>query len=169
MVISSFRFAVNRRFAVFIKSVSLILVVTSVWLYLRLNNYGYHLLKGNNLLSQIIFLPSKSSVYSLEPNATQKSENQVDSKTLSRLRQTIDGINEEQKVMNLQHFGGLSSNDMVIVVQVHNRAQYLSALIKSLSRTQGIDKVLLVFSHDVFDDEINSIVRRITFCKVSYK
>uniref|UniRef100_A0A183SS27 DNA helicase n=1 Tax=Schistocephalus solidus TaxID=70667 RepID=A0A183SS27_SCHSO len=49
---------------------------------------------------------------------------------------------------------------------VHERFENLIALIDSLSRVHGIEDTLLVFSHDVFLDEINSLVANIGFAPV---
>jgi alpha-1,6-mannosyl-glycoprotein beta-1,2-N-acetylglucosaminyltransferase len=84
------------------------------------------------------------------------------------MKKTINEINEKQKVLNYEIYGPLKEKDIVIIVQVHNRVQYLSALIKSLEQTKHINEVLIVFSHDIYDDQINSIVNSIKFCKVSY-
>ena len=75
--------------------------------------------------------------------------------------------NEEQVVQNSLSFPpSLSPNDPVVVIQVHNRGNYLQGLIHSLSITDGIEKALLIFSHDVYDDNINSIIAGIKFCRV---
>lgn len=60
------------------------------------------------------------------------------------------------------------SEDLIIMVQVHDRYQYLAALIDSLQRVRGIEDALLIFSHDIYDDRMNSMIKRITFCKVSF-
>lgn len=39
-------------------------------------------------------------------------------------------------------------------------------MIVSLAQAKGIENVLLVFSHDYYDDEINELVQTIDFCKV---
>ena len=43
--------------------------------------------------------------------------------------------------------------------KVHNRESYLRQLIASLSAARHIEKTLLVFSHDVWDEQINTLVR----------
>ena len=60
------------------------------------------------------------------------------------------------------------------MIQVHDRLEYLRyvrsrkynqielyfrQLIKSFSLAAGIDKALLIFSHDVWDEELNELVR----------
>lgn len=75
-------------------------------------------------------------------------------------------LNANNELINRQKFKNLTDDDLVIVVQVHNRLSYLKLLIDSLSRVKFVDELLLVFSHDFFDENINSLIKSITFCKV---
>ena len=77
-------------------------------------------------------------------------------------------LNQEQFIWNSankgqdwQSTGQVGS--IVIVVQVHNRPALFQKLIESLSRAKWIDRALLVFSHDIYSDELNHIVRSISF------
>jgi hypothetical protein len=56
---------------------------------------------------------------------------------------------------------------LVILVQVHSRFNYLKELIESLKRTKYIEQTLVIFSHDVYDPEMNGLIENITFCAVS--
>ena len=47
----------------------------------------------------------------------------------------------------------------LIMSQVHNREGYLRQLVNSLSAARHIENTLLVFSHDVWDEQINTLVR----------
>ena len=47
----------------------------------------------------------------------------------------------------------------LILSQVHNREGYLRQLVNSLSAARHIENTLLVFSHDVWDEQINTLVR----------
>lgn len=49
---------------------------------------------------------------------------------------------------------------------MHTRINYLRHLIVSLAQAKGIANSLLIFSHDVYDEEINDLVQSIDFCKV---
>ncbi|KAL4718746.1 hypothetical protein ACJJTC_001815, partial [Scirpophaga incertulas] len=49
---------------------------------------------------------------------------------------------------------------------VHTRLTYLRHLIVSLAQARDIDRTLLIFSHDYYDEEINNLVRSIDFTKV---
>ena len=84
------------------------------------------------------------------------------------LSEDIKRVNTEQKVMNQDIFGPLDSNktSVVIIVQVHDRINYLRYLIKSLSIAKGINETLIIFSHDIWDDEMNTLVGSIKFAKV---
>ncbi|CAG9577470.1 unnamed protein product [Danaus chrysippus] len=53
-----------------------------------------------------------------------------------------------------------------LCVCVHTRLTYLRHLIVSLAQARDIDKTLLIFSHDYYDEEINNLVRSIDFTKV---
>jgi alpha-1,6-mannosyl-glycoprotein beta-1,2-N-acetylglucosaminyltransferase len=98
------------------------------------------------------------------------SGNSSTSLPLDAIRTIIKKRNEEEHIQNLGNHSLkeqlLSPGDAVVVVQVHNRGKYLEGLIGSLSVAYGIEKVLLIFSHDVYDDNINSIIADIKFCKV---
>ena len=60
-----------------------------------------------------------------------------------------------------------AASPCVILFQVHNRLEYLRHLIVSLAQARDIDSVLLVFSHDYYDEDINQLITTIDFCKVS--
>lgn len=90
----------------------------------------------------------------------------VDSSPLGQLRQRIQELNGMETVMNAAKFPPLTDEDLVILVQVHKRVEYLRHLLKSLEEAKGVEKVLLVLSHDYYDEEINRVAQEITFCKV---
>lgn len=48
-------------------------------------------------------------------------------------------------------------------LQVHNRRKYLRQLITSLGKAKGIENTLLIFSHDLWDPEINGLIAEIDF------
>jgi len=52
------------------------------------------------------------------------------------------------------------------ILQVHTRITYLRHLVVSLAQARDIDSVLIVFSHDTYDEEMNELVESIDFCKV---
>lgn len=55
---------------------------------------------------------------------------------------------------------------MLFSFQVHTRITYLRHLIVSLAQARDIEKTLLIFSHDYYDEDINDLVQSIDFCKV---
>ncbi|KAM9355837.1 alpha-1,6-mannosyl-glycoprotein 2-beta-N-acetylglucosaminyltransferase [Pholidichthys leucotaenia] len=77
---------------------------------------------------------------------------------------SVFGANFQQYVHNADRFPG--EPRLVLVVQVHNRPQYLRLLIRSLERAAEVHGFLLIFSHDYFSEEINTIVQGISFCRV---
>lgn len=52
------------------------------------------------------------------------------------------------------------------MLQIHDRITYLRHLIVSLAQARDISQALLVFSHDYYDEEINSLIQSVDFCKV---
>lgn len=85
--------------------------------------------------------------------------------TADLLSFVIQFKNYQQFILNLDRFK-TKNLETVIVVQVHERIHYLKLLIQSLSEVKGIENVLLIFSHDLFDLQINSLIEDIEFCKV---
>ena len=51
-------------------------------------------------------------------------------------------------------------------LQVHNRINYLRKLLQSLSQSRWIEKALLIFSHNIYSEELNELIRSIPFCSV---
>ena len=56
------------------------------------------------------------------------------------------------------------SEFLVILVQVHNRIEYLKEVIDAMSRVKYIDDSLVIFSHDFENEKINSLIEGIDFC-----
>ncbi len=76
-------------------------------------------------------------------------------------------LNFDQILRNEEKFrSSRRKDDLVVVVQVHNRPEYLRLLVDSLRKSKDIEKVLLIFSHDVWSPEINQIVASVDFCLV---
>ncbi|XP_026174981.1 alpha-1,6-mannosyl-glycoprotein 2-beta-N-acetylglucosaminyltransferase [Mastacembelus armatus] len=84
--------------------------------------------------------------------------------SLAELTQSVYTANYKQFVHNADKFPG--EPQLVLVVQVHNRPEYLRLLISSLEKAAEVHSFLLIFSHDYFSEEIIAIVQGITFCKV---
>lgn len=80
------------------------------------------------------------------------------------LKDFIKFLNDQQKIFNLQRFGPVTDETILITIQVHNRIEYLRHLIWSLRHAKDIDKVLLIFSHDIYNTTINELISEIDFC-----
>jgi len=86
----------------------------------------------------------------------------------SEIRAAVLEANRQQRISNLDMFDLVASDSaVVIVVQVHNRSEYLRHLVSSLRKAVDIEQTLLVFSHDFYSDELNDIVASVDFCPVS--
>lgn len=81
-----------------------------------------------------------------------------------KLTSSVFLANYKQTVLNADKFPG--DPQLVLVVQVHNRPEYLRLLIRSLEKAAEVHSFLIIFSHDYFSEEINAIVQGISFCKV---
>merc|ERR1711997_622635 len=77
----------------------------------------------------------------------------------------IKSINEEQSIRNEDIFGPVNNATVIVAIQCHNRLQYLRQLVISMGQAAGIDKTLIVFSHDYWDDAINDLVNSVDFAK----
>ena len=60
-----------------------------------------------------------------------------------------------------------SGDTVVVVIQVHNRGNYLRHLLASLKKARHIEQTLLIFSHDFYDPDIMEVVKTVGFCPVS--
>ena len=87
---------------------------------------------------------------------------------IAKLRDFVRSLNEKQYIRNVDKFGTeFSQSSIVIIIQVHDRVDYFSHLLKSLSRAKGIENAFLVISNDYYSEEINRHVESIDFCRVS--
>jgi len=89
----------------------------------------------------------------------------ISNSNISYILTRIKWINEDQSIRNEDIFGPVTHNTTVIAIQVHNRLSYLRQLIISLSAAQGIDKTLIIFSHDFYDEAMNDLVNSVDFAK----
>ncbi|ERL94761.1 hypothetical protein D910_12035 [Dendroctonus ponderosae] len=85
---------------------------------------------------------------------------------ISDIKRSIAQYNLQQTVYNEDLFGPLQNDSIVIVIQIHDRITYLRHLIVSLAQARDISQALIVFSHDYYDEEINTLVQSVDFCKV---
>ncbi|GCC25330.1 hypothetical protein chiPu_0003740 [Chiloscyllium punctatum] len=100
-----------------------------------------------------------------ESQASKFEKPEVDNLTLV-YRGIVFQLNFDQTIRNQETIKTRSPNDLVVVVQVHNRPEYLQILVNSLRKAKGIGNVLLIFSHDFWSPQINQIVASVDFCQV---
>lgn len=86
--------------------------------------------------------------------------------SIQLLREHMFRLNREQRVWNDDKFPPLATDGIVLIVQVHRRDGYLRQLFNSMRNVRGIEKVLLVISHDYYYDDIMQLVRSVDFCRV---
>ncbi len=75
-------------------------------------------------------------------------------------------LNKEERIYNAEKFAPLVSDDIILIVQVHKRVEYLRQLLDSLRAARDIEEVLLVVSSDYYLEEMNQLVQSVEFCKV---
>ncbi|CAM5123745.1 unnamed protein product [Eretmochelys imbricata] len=77
-------------------------------------------------------------------------------------------LNFDQPVRNLARFPRRPPGELelVLVVQVHERAEHLRLLLDSLRRAPGVERALLVLSHDLWSEELNRLAAQVEFCQV---
>jgi len=133
-----------------------------------------HVQRGKSVDGYLIANAStgKKSQFIIPPNFFNGSDSlgvqTLDTANLSLIAEEISTINENQKIANINKFGlQLTQESVVIVVQVHDRLEYLKLLLDSLRDVRNIEKSLLIISHDVFSTELNNLVSTVDFCPVS--
>ncbi|KAL7043389.1 hypothetical protein ACKWTF_001487 [Chironomus riparius] len=82
------------------------------------------------------------------------------------LKKLLAMKNVEQKILNEKKYGPVTKETIFITIQVHNRIEYLKYLIDSFRNAKDIDKALLIFSHDVYENNINELIQNIDFAMV---
>ncbi|KAL4702467.1 hypothetical protein ACJJTC_005123, partial [Scirpophaga incertulas] len=127
------------------------------------------LMNINETSEQVLALvpPELHKYLTVHPkNASANSTERAGAKNLTDIQRAIERYNEAQTIHNEDIFGPVQNDTIIIVVQVHTRLTYLRHLIVSLAQARDIDRTLLIFSHDYYDEEINNLVRSIDFTKV---
>lgn len=126
---------------------------------------GVSFVAATLLLSTRVLLVSDHDTRNTHEKPVMRSEKvKFNFESLPQLTESVYAANYKQYVHNAERFPG--DPQLVLVVQVHNRPDYLKLLIKSLERAAEVHSFLLIFSHDYLSEEINTIVQGITFCKV---
>lgn len=78
----------------------------------------------------------------------------------------INTYNKEQKILNLDVFGPLSNDTIILVIQVYKINKSFKYLIASLCELRGIEDALIIFSHSYLDVNVNNLIASIDFCRV---
>ncbi|EDV20761.1 uncharacterized protein TRIADDRAFT_31240 [Trichoplax adhaerens] len=88
--------------------------------------------------------------------------------TLKQKKNYVLLKNNLQTVLNSHLLQSTSNHkfDLVVVVQSHKRYKYLQALMQSLHKARGINKILLIVSHDYLLTEMRTVVESVQFCPV---
>ncbi|XP_026317399.1 alpha-1,6-mannosyl-glycoprotein 2-beta-N-acetylglucosaminyltransferase-like [Hyposmocoma kahamanoa] len=131
--------------------------------------YKEELMSSNDTSAQVLALvPQELHKYlTVHPkNSTANSTEHVTPNNITEIVRLIEKYNDAQTIYNEDIFGPVQEDTIIIAIQVHTRIAYLRHLIVSLAQARDIDKTLLVFSHDYYDEEINSLVKTIDFTKV---
>lgn len=116
------------------------------------------------LLARVFLIPDGGDTGAATDGGTRAVAAKLNFASLSQLTESIYAANLKQRVLNADKYP--EEPQLVLVVQVHNRPDYLKLLIKSLEISEKASDFLLIFSHDFFSEEIEAIVQGITFCKV---
>ncbi|CAH1642711.1 unnamed protein product [Spodoptera littoralis] len=127
------------------------------------------LMNANDTSEQVLALvpPELHKYLTVHPrNNSGNSTDRIAVKNITEIKQAIKRFNEAQTVYNEDIFGPVQNDTVIIAIQVHTRLTYLRHLIVSLAQAKEIDRTLLIFSHDYYDEEINTLVRSIDFTKV---
>lgn len=127
-----------------------------------------HVQRGDSVK---LTLMSNKSQFIIQPNFFNHTDEAVQStvnyENLTQIKKEIESINSKQRIYNIYRYGlKLNQESVVIIVQVHDRFEYLKILLDSLKETKKIEETLLIISHDVYSDRLNKLVRDIDFCPV---
>ncbi|XP_042875548.1 alpha-1,6-mannosyl-glycoprotein 2-beta-N-acetylglucosaminyltransferase-like isoform X3 [Penaeus japonicus] len=110
--------------------------------------------------------PASKFLQNKDRSSSSSEGSKLTAEQIQEIREQIQLRSGNETVLNEELFGPVHPDTIVIAVQVHNRLEYLRHLIVSLAQARDIDTVLLIFSHDNFDEDINQLVTTIDFCKV---
>ncbi|XP_026498211.2 alpha-1,6-mannosyl-glycoprotein 2-beta-N-acetylglucosaminyltransferase isoform X1 [Vanessa tameamea] len=127
------------------------------------------LMNSNETSEQVLALvpPELHKYLTVHPrNSSANATERYSPKNVSDILRAVQRVNGAQTIYNEDLFGPVQNDTIIIAIQVHTRLTYLRHLIVSLAQAKDIDRTLLIFSHDYYDEEINNLVRSIDFTKV---
>uniref|UniRef100_A0A914YFN5 Alpha-1,6-mannosyl-glycoprotein 2-beta-N-acetylglucosaminyltransferase n=1 Tax=Panagrolaimus superbus TaxID=310955 RepID=A0A914YFN5_9BILA len=125
--------------------------------------YDFSTLNGSHNAPVISALPLNSSKF--DDPAQWKNIFHVPSE-FEDIVESIEYLNYHHEIQNEKRFGSVNQSTFVIAVQVHQRLEYLKNLIATLKNVKGIENVLIIFSHDMNFEPINTAIKNIDFCRV---
>ncbi|XP_077992694.1 alpha-1,6-mannosyl-glycoprotein 2-beta-N-acetylglucosaminyltransferase-like [Glandiceps talaboti] len=85
---------------------------------------------------------------------------------LDEIKEAMLDVNHRQYIHNRDKFPSRPEDSVVIVVQGHERHEYLQYLVNSMKTVPRINEALLVISLDWYSEEMNAIIDSIDFCQV---
>ncbi|XP_052748401.1 alpha-1,6-mannosyl-glycoprotein 2-beta-N-acetylglucosaminyltransferase isoform X3 [Galleria mellonella] len=135
----------------------------------NINSNKEELMNANETSEQVLALvpPELHKYLTVHPkNISANSTEKAGPKNVTEIRKLIERYNDAQIIHNEDIFGPVQNDTIIIAVQVHTRLTYLRHLIVSLAQARDIDRTLIIFSHDYYDEEINNLVKSIDFTKV---
>ena len=113
--------------------------------------------------------PHRRKEPQIVPKTTARTIRKETEKPEENIRDKALKINRMERVLNEDRFPNhlTSPEAIILVVQVHNRANYFKYLIESLKAIRDVDRVLVIISHDLYSEEMNNLVKSIDFCRAS--
>lgn len=100
-----------------------------------------------------------------EDNMQKKMKKRImNARQIMKMKALIKQINLNQKIFN-EHLQESVEPKYIIVIQVHANVYYFKQLLASLKSAYAISEALLIFSHDVYDHEVNKAVHSVNFAK----
>ncbi|XP_046636877.1 alpha-1,6-mannosyl-glycoprotein 2-beta-N-acetylglucosaminyltransferase-like [Daphnia pulicaria] len=160
-------FLITRLRKSFLMRICLTLAVVSLlWLHV-----GVFIYRGAEI--DFEHRSNSSSVLLNHPNFSNIELAKPTNLTIPELMEKITIENNEQKIWNSKHVSWPPVNEtefwpkgIVITIQVHNRISYLRKLLRSLSQAAWIERALIIFSHNIYSEELNDIIQSIPFAAV---
>ena len=86
-------------------------------------------------------------------------------KDIDTFRRDVEFLNRQGYIHNKDKFSvKLTADSIVILVQVHSRAELLEMQIDSFREMRYINETLVIFSHDFFSQDVFDVIAKIDFC-----
>jgi hypothetical protein len=124
----------------------------------KLNSSSLKISIQNNNRTENIFLRNFVNNVNLNPKIRNKNfiKNLLNEQK-KLMKNIVSDKSQKTKIYQAPKF-------LVILIQVHSRLNYLKELIESLKETKYIEQTLVIFSHDIINNEMNDLINSIDFC-----